>query len=225
MSTTKEVLSTSDGIQKTRYDMEIYLVNNVKYIPFNKQYFVLEIASVEEDDDHGHGVYFEVTMPEEMESKFHDCSIEFGENGCKRMWEYTHRKPVESILKYMVVPYLMSIMQQLTHTVKGGGGKGDWVGICATFMLGDIALFFTIPPTNKLTGLERCLFLNFFVKVFISMFAFYDFDVKVAPNKKFHPLVDIFVSLLITLVVLLYYVSLATRARIRSDNNGGWKKI
>jgi len=221
-SVTKEVLSTTKGFQKTYYDMEIYLVNNVKYIPFNKQYFVLDIQEVENVNEDGFN--FSVTMPEEMDRKFEDCSTEVFPNGCKRTWEYMFCKPIESILKYMVVPYLLTIMQQLTHTVKARGGKGDWIGICATFMLGDIALFFTIPTTSKLTGLERCLFLNFFFKFFIAMFAFYDFDVKIAPSPKVHHLVDVFVTLLVTVIVIGYYFSLAIKSRFRIDNNGGWKK-
>ena len=220
-SVTKEVLSTTKGFQKTYYDMEIYLVNNVKYIPFNKQYFVLDIQQVVNNED---GFNFSVTMPEEIERKFEDYSTEVFPNGCKRTWEYMFCKPIESILKYMVVPYLLTIMQQLTHTVKARGGKGDWIGICATFMLGDIALFFTIPTTSKLTGLERCLFLNFFCKFFIAMFAFYDCDVTIAPSPKVHHLVDVFVTLLVTMIVIGYYFSLAIKSRFRIDNNGGWKK-
>lgn len=165
-STAEKVLHDKNGVQKVKYDMEMYLINNVKYVPFNQQYFVLDIV-----DEEGDKVNFEVTMPEEIKNKFELKS----KSAEKHTWLYIGGRPIESVLKYMVFPYFLTIMLQLVHRVKYEG-RGEWIGICATLILGDIALFFTLPSTNKFTFLERCLFLNLFIKVIISLLIYFGND-------------------------------------------------
>lgn len=223
-SVVKEILPSGPGTQCVHYDMELYLVNNTEYIPFNRQYLEIVVCHPFFEG----GVKLTTSLPYGMRDVLTGFEIETSDTISSCVWEYINVSPVEHILKYMLVPYLLTIMQQLTHTVKGengikgGDGKGDWVGICATFMLSDIALFFTIPTTIKMTCLERSLFLNFFLKFIIAMFAFYDFDVDVAhmfsSNDNFHHVVDWFNTGVITISVVSYCTWLWLKSRYREDN-------
>jgi len=220
----KEMLVSEPGSQCIHYDMELYLVNNTKYIPFNRQYLEIIICHPPVLE----GVDLTANLPYGMDELFTGLQVQTGEEVCSCVWECTKVTPTEPVLKYMVVPYLLTIMQQLTHTVKGsngikgGDGKGDWIGICATFMLGDIVLFFTIPTTNKMTCLERSLFLNFFLKFIIAMFAFYDWDVDLAhwfsTDNTYHKMVDYLNTGVVTIIVLYYCTWLWMKARSRRDN-------
>lgn len=162
-STAEKVLHDKNGVQKVKYDMEMYLINNVKYVPFNNQYFVLDIV-----DEEGDRVNFEVTMSEEIKNRFELKS----KSAEKHTWLYIGCIRIESVLKYMVLPYCLTILLQLVHRVRYEG-RGEWIGICATLILGDIALFFTLPSTNKFTFLERSLFLNLFFKLIISLLNYF----------------------------------------------------
>jgi len=221
-SVTKEVIEDSNGVQTIHYDMEIYIVNNTKYIPFNRKYVVLDLIH----GDLGGDVDFSVEFQPDLQKSFKEGIVTYYKNECRCEWEYVKGTSKESVLKYMIVPYALTMMQQLTHTVKRNDGYGDWIGICATFMLGDIALFFTIPTTNKLTCLEKSLFLNFFLKFWVAMFAFYDFDNSItmwfvhsmADQKKYHKLVDVFTTVVITILVFGYCSLLRIKAN-KSESN------
>jgi len=113
----------------------------------------------------------------------------------------------------------------------GLAGKGTWISVAATLMLMDVALFFTFPETNAFTGAEMSLMLNFFLKLFGAIFAFYDYDVGISKLlgglsgveslttehnknvKDIHKTVDIIQPFLITLVCLGFTAFLYHRAR------------
>ena len=219
--TTITQIYDEDGIKKLHYDMELYLHNRTEFIPFNRQYFYLDIIVLDKKKEYK--INFSVNLDYSLYDRFLRCKYILTDDGFIYEWKCNkYRSYKESIFKYMLIPYSLTILQQLTHSIKKDGGKGDLIGVASTFMLGDIALFFTLPPTPKLTGIEKCLFLNLFLKLYVAIVAFYDFDNKIAsPNGSHSADVDIYNSLIITIIVFGYYTWLSYSCfKIYTENHG-----
>ena len=180
-----------DGvIVSMRNTSTLRIVNKTKHIPFNRRYFLLNIQYSQPEN-------IIITFSPELAGKCNKKQYltRFDDDHFVALLEYGRKNSIESIFKYLLIPYVLTILQQLVHRIKKDGegeegtdengtnsyaGKGTWIGVAATFMLMDVALFFTFPQTNAVTGAEMCLMLNFFLKLFGTVFAFYDYDVKVS---------------------------------------------
>lgn len=183
------------------FNVSLTMINNLKDMPFNRQFLFLEIETTCKN----------VIIESKRIVNLNDFNMKKTVEGNTYtfMWKYKMEHSLESILKYMVIPYLLTLVLQLTHTVKAEdpeGGHGTWVSIGSTFMLTDVALFFTVPQTNKLTGIEKSLFMSLMMKIFITMFAFYDFDVKISNriDNFSHHSVDAVIFVLMTIFMCAY---------------------
>jgi len=177
------------------------MINNLKDMPFNRQFLFLEIETTCKN----------VVVDSKRIVNLNDFNMKKTVSGNTHtfVWKYKAERSLESVLKYMVIPYLLTLVLQLSHTIKAEdseGGHGTWISVGSTFMLMDVALFFTVPQTNKLTGIEKSLFMSLMMKVFITMFAFYDFDVKISNtiDNFSHHAVDAVLFVLMTMVILAY---------------------
>ena len=181
-------------------NVTLNMINNLKHIPFNRQFIFLEIETTCKN----------VVVESRRIIKLNDYNMKktIGGNTHMFVWEYNVGL-TESLLKYMVIPYLLTLVLQLSHTIKAEdeeGGHGTWISVGSTFMLTDVALFFTVPQTNKLTYIDKSLFLSLLMKIFITMFAFYDFDVKISNKLEnfSHHDVDAVLFGLMTMIILIY---------------------
>lgn len=208
-----------DGIKKIHFDMEVYLHNKTEFIPFNRQYFYLDMVVLDKSE---YKINFSVNLDYSLYDRFLRHEHILTEDGFIYEWKCNkYNSYKESVVKYMIIPYSLTILQQLTHSIKKSG-KGDLIAVASTFMLGDIALFFTLPATARLTGIEKALFLNLFFKFYVSIIAFYDFDNKISStNAKSHILVDIVNSIIITLFIIGYYIWLCYSCFRKENNNHG----
>ena len=207
-----------NGIKKVHYDMEVYLYNRAEFIPFNRQYFYLDIVLLDKSEN----INFSVNLDYSLYDRFLRYKYILTEDGFIYEWKCNKYKSYkESIIKYMLIPYSLTILQQLTHSIKKNG-KGDLIAVASTFMLGDIALFFTLPETARLTGIEKSLFLNLFFKFYVSIVAFYDFDNKISSEDgKLHPLVDLVNSIIITIFIIGFYIWLCYTSFRKDNKNHG----
>ena len=229
-----------DGVTvSSRNTVNLRIINQTKLIPFNSRYFFLNIRYIQPGN-------ISIRLPENMIDSRKKYIEHVGENQFVALLEHGRKTSVESIFKYMIIPYVLTILQQLVHRIKKDGegedgtdnygknglaGKGTWISVAATLMLMDVALFFTFPETNAFTGAEMSLMLNFFLKLFGAIFAFYDYDVGISKLfgglsgvetltteqnknvKDIHKTVDIIQPFLITLVCLGFTAFLYHRAR------------
>jgi len=206
------------------------MINNIQDMPFNTQFFLLDI---------------------ECECQVAVCSSrihEINDSDCDKynlggnhifMWKYSKQVHNSSVLKYMFLPFFLTLVLQLSHIIKGSGDKGNdeiedetkndklnnyldlhgtWVGVASTFLLTDVALFFTVPQSNKLTNIERSIFMNFFMKVFVAMFAFYDFDNKIGHGDIGHHIVDIVIAIILCIIMCCYCFYIYHKSIIGLDN-------
>ena len=229
-----------DGVTvSTRNTINLRILNETKLIPFNSRYLFLNVK-------YNHPGNISIRLPENLVGSGKEYLEHVGENQFVALLEHGRKNSVESIFKYMIIPYVLTILQQLVHRIKkdgegedgtdihgrnGHAGKGTWISVAATLMLMDVALFFTFPETNAFTGAEMSLMLNFFLKLFGAIFAFYDYDVGISKLfggfsgdndltkaeeeevGKIHHIVDIIQPFLITLVCLGFTAFLYRRAR------------
>ena len=121
----------------------------------------------------------------------------------------------------MCIPYLTTILLQLSHTIKNDdvSGYGTWIGISSTFLLTDIALFFTVPETNRFTSVEKSLVLNMVLKILITIFAFYNLDVILGENTIGHHQIDAVICIISSFVIIFfsYYMSTPQLLRISTQ--------
>lgn len=218
---TMEIKSICDDDEKTVCFCQatLKMINNIQDMPFNTQFFVLDI---------------------ECECEVAVCSSrihEINDIRCDKykldgnhifVWIYSKQIHNSSVLKYMFIPFFLTLTLQLTHVIKGDDDKtdlsdyldrhGTWVGISSTFLLTDVALFFTVPQSNKLTNSERSIFMNFFMKVFIAVFAFYDFDNKIGHGHRGHHIIDIVIAIILCIIMCFYCFYLYHKSIIGIDN-------
>ena len=188
LKTETEVLYDDGVTVSTRNTVNLRVLNETKFIPFNSRYFFLNIRYTQPGN-------ILIRLPENLIDSSKKYLEHVGENQFVALFENGRKNSVESIFKYMVIPYVLTILQQLVHRIKKDGegedgtdnygrnglaGKGTWISVAATLMLMDVALFFTFPETNAFTGAEMSLMLNFFLKLFGAIFAFYDYDVEIS---------------------------------------------
>jgi len=160
-------------------ESRISIISNISDIPFNNQFLLLDLSHID----------FDIIINESRIPQINSNDFKHRENIF--VWKYGKQRNNSSILKYMFIPFFLTLLLQLTHSIKGNNDKseenfnsyidahGSWIGIAATFLLADVALFFTVPDSTRLTNIERFLFINFFMKIFVTMFAFYDWDNKI----------------------------------------------
>ncbi len=197
------------------FNATLTMINNLKDMPFNRQFLFFDI----------HTTCKNVTVDTKRISNLNDFKMKKTIVGDTHtfIWKYKVERSLESVLKYMVIPYILTLVLQLTHAIKAEdeeGGRGTWVSVGSTFMLTDVALFFTVPQTNKLTCIEKCLFLSLLMKVFVTLFAFYNFDEEIASkiNNFTHHDVDAVVFSILTIFMFLYTFYLYHQSRCGVNN-------
>ena len=157
------------------FNIRLTIINNLKDMPFNRLFLFIEIETTCKN----------VVIDTKRIVNLNDLNMKkiVKGNTYTFIWKYKMERSLEFVSKYIIIPYLLTLMLQLTHTIKSEnpqGGYGTWISTGSTFMLTDVALFFTVPHSNKLTGIEKSLFMSLLMKMFITMFAFYDFDIKIS---------------------------------------------
>lgn len=224
INTVTRQLHASNGMQKIHYDMELYIHNQIQFIPFNRQYFFLDILMLDKSDEYE--FKFSVNLDYSLYDRFLKYKVLVTDDGFIYEWKCNkYQSYKESVLKYMVIPYSLTILQQLTHSIKKSG-KGDLIAVSSTFMLGDIALFFTLPQTSRLTGLEKSLLINLFFKFYVAIVAFYDFDNKISStDSRLHFFIDVINSLIISFFIIGYYIWIALTSLFGKFNSNHGKII
>jgi len=204
-----------DGNKKKKiwnYKAKIRVLNNTVNIPYNSVYLLIKMVLKEYycNDTLGNEISIESgkCINNHYRDKLKSNYIIIPKNSCSicYIWTYNFYN-IEHIIKYMIIPTLLTILLQLTHRLKVES-KVDYVSIVATLLLSDIALLFTIPETNTLIASEKIIYINIGIKIFIGMFAFYDLDVEfgenIFPGLKHHG-IDIIINI-ITIVLILVLI-------------------
>jgi len=194
------------------YKCKINVINNISSLPFNSRLILLEVYS----DNH-------VNV---------NCSriTQINNNECKKysnnklhvfLWKYGKKGNVEQVFKYMLMPYLLTILLQLTHRIKGEydiANMGNWISVASSFLLTDVALFFTVPTTNVITCIEKYLFLSFGFKIFITLFAFYNLDILLGVHIFSHHVFDIVMSIIISVIFIVYSYFLFSKSSLETSS-------
>jgi len=195
------------------YKCKICVLNNIVHLPFNSRFIILEIYSE-----------YPVSVDSSRIRKIDDleCKKYSRDNLHVFLWKYGKKGSIEPVFKYMLIPYLLTILLQLTHRIKGEdndiGNMGNWISVSSTFLLTDVALFFTVPTTNVITGIEKSLFLSFFLKSFITLFAFYNLDIILGSHTCGHHLFDILMFILISIVFFGYSYYLFRKSYLETSS-------
>ena len=195
-----------------RYQAKIKIMNDTEHIPYNNVYLIINMIL---KNSYCEGANYTVVRSRESDAINYNytskllkktyiitpdeiCSVAY-------IWIY-NLSNVEHMIKYMLIPTLLTLLLQLTHRIKEES-YGDFVGVAATLLLGDIALLFTIPETNTLIISEKIIYLNFMLKMALGTFAFYDWDVYF--GEKYysgigHYRIDVIMTTITIIIILVY---------------------
>lgn len=189
---------SSNGQKQVIYcTCKLKTLNSTAHFPFNDIYFLIEID-----------IPCDILIDDSRMDQL--CTTDMEEiRVCDNhviIWKCGHNLPYESLLKYMCIPYLTTILLQLSHTIKNDdvSGYGTWIGISSTFLLTDIALFFTVPETNQFTSVEKSLLLNLVIKILITIFAFYDIDVMLGERTIGHHQIDGVICIIASFLIIFF---------------------
>ena len=194
------------------YKCKLCVINNISSLPFNSRFILLEVYS----NNHVSVDSSRITQIDNNE-----CKKYSKDNLHVFLWKYGKKGNVEQVFKYMLMPYLLTILLQLTHRIKGEydiANMGNWISVASSFLLTDVALFFTVPTTNVITCIERYLFLSFCLKIFITLFAFYDLDILLGAHIFNHFVLDIIMSILISVIFFVYCYFLFCRSSLETSS-------
>jgi len=194
-----------------RYQAKIKIMNDTEHIPYNNIYLIINmilknsycdganyIIISKESDAINYNYTSKLLKKTYIITPTEVCSVAY-------IWIY-NLSNVEHMIKYMLIPTLLTLLLQLTHRIKEAS-YGDFVGVAATLLLGDIALLFTIPETNTLIISEKLIYLNFMIKIALGTFAFYDWDVffgKNYDNGIGHYRIDVVMTTITIIIVVVY---------------------
>jgi len=193
------------------YNCKLCIINNISSLPFNSRFILLEVYS----DNHVSVDSSRITQIDNNE-----CKKYSKDNLHVFLWKYGKKGNVEQVFKYMLMPYLLTILLQLTHRIKGDNisNLGNWMSVASSFLLTDVALFFTVPTTNVITCIEKYLFLSFGFKIFITLFAFYNLDNLLGDHIFGHFVFDIMMSILISFLLIFYSYFLFNRSSLETSS-------
>lgn len=194
------------------YKCRINIYNKTENIPYNHGYFYLKLKLKKSycNDNNNDFVIRDRTGNNNLFKSDAYYVISHNVDGqITYIWSWDLFNK-EHVWKYMIIPTLLTIIQQLAHTVKIEG-HGGWIGILSGFLLSDIALLFTIPETNNLILSEQIVYINFGFKIVLGLFAFYDLDVyfgeEIFPGLGHHNIDIIFVIItFITIVSWIFWI-------------------
>lgn len=166
-----------NDIQKVwNYKGKFNMYNNTEKIPYNIGYFYITMK-LKSFFCHNINKFNIVNDESHREIEIYKSDIIIPINNCGEItyiWSYDLYSS-EHVMKYMIIPTILTIMMQLVHRTKTES-LADWIGIVSGFLLSDIALLFTIPETHSLILSEQVVYLNFYFKIALGMFAYYDAD-------------------------------------------------
>jgi hypothetical protein len=192
------------------YRVKLKVLNSTRNIPFNYIYFIINLKLKQQYYDDNTNLKI-LNISEKnitpYTGKLEQTIILENINNISYIWVYNSIN-TEHIIKYILIPSILTIIEQLTHQIKTES-KGDWISIISTFILADIALIFTIPETNSFTISEKILYINFCTKIFIGVFAFYDMDITIGDDlfpEIGHHGIDTIIIIIIIFFILFYTI-------------------